>query len=246
MVRLHLPLPAPPPDEVTVEGERFHYLAHVLRVRAGDALELFDGAGTAFAARVEAVEERCARIRLLSSRSAAPGAIPLILIQGLPKGERWEWVLQKGTELGATEFAPALAARSVVKLPKDRAADKVRRWNRIVEEAARQCGANHVPQVRPVRPLVEAARDLPPGTALLVLDEEEREQTLAGAVARLGMPGRPLALAVGPEGGLERAEVKALAAAGGVPVTLGSRTLRTETAALAGLALLLHLRGELG
>jgi 16S rRNA (uracil1498-N3)-methyltransferase len=169
----------------------------------------------------------------------------LALVQGLPKGDKLEWVLQKGTELGATLFAPADTARAVVKLDEKRAAERVKRWTKIVEEAARQCGRADVPEVHPPRALLEAVASLPPGTRLLVLDEEERARPLGQAVASLP-EGDPLALVVGPEGGLDRGEVTALAEVGGVPVTLGRRVLRTETAALAALAVLQHLRGELG
>jgi 16S rRNA (uracil1498-N3)-methyltransferase len=246
MVRLLLPLPRPAPDEVSVEGERFHYLAHVLRLSEGDTLEVFDGEGAAFSARVLAVEAHSARLRLSAPVARPAAGAALTLLQGLPKGEKWEWVLQKGTELGATDFAPALSARTVVRLSGERADDKVRRWQRIVEEASRQCGGVQVPRVHPVRPLLDAARALAPGTAVLLLDEEERDLSLARALARLPSPSHPLALVVGPEGGIDRDEAGALQELGATPVTLGQRTLRTETAAVVALALVLHLRGELG
>jgi 16S rRNA (uracil1498-N3)-methyltransferase len=245
MVRLLVPLPRPAPGEVSIEGERFHYLAHVLRLAEGDALEVFDGEGSAFSARVLAMDARSARLQL-SAPLARPEEPPLTLVQGLPKGEKWEWVLQKCTELGATAFAPALSARTVVRLSGERADEKVRRWQRIVEEASRQCGASRVPQVHPVRPLLEAARALTAGTALLLLDEEERGLSLGRAVATLPSASQALALVVGPEGGIDRAEVEALRELGAIPVTLGGRILRTETAAVAALALILHLRGQLG
>lgn len=245
MVRLLLALPRPAPGEVSVEGERYHYLAHVLRLAEGATLEVFDGQGATYSAQVIAIDARSARLRL-SAQATRSGGAPLTLIQGIPKGEKWQWVLQKGTELGATDFAPALTARTVVKVSGERAADKVRRWKRIVEEAARQCGAGEVPRVHPVRSLLEAVRELSAETALLVLDEEAHGLTLAQAIARLSSPAQALAIVVGPEGGLDRAEAQALREAGGTAVTLGARILRTETAALAALALILHLRGELG
>jgi 16S rRNA (uracil1498-N3)-methyltransferase len=243
MVRLLVPLPSPAPKRLTLSGERFHYVAHVLRLEAGDALEVFDGQGRAFQATVARVDEAHAELALGAEvgRRLAP---PLTLVQGLPKGDKLEWVLQKGTELGATAFAPAATARSVVKLEPRRAEERVRRWTRIVEEAARQCGRADVPQVHPPRPLLEAVAALAPGTRVLVLDEEERALSLGQAMAAGN--GGPVAVVVGPEGGLERAEVAALVERGGIPVSLGPRLLRTETAALAALALIQHLRGELG
>ncbi|MGZ3458849.1 MAG: RsmE family RNA methyltransferase, partial [Archangium sp.] len=175
----------------------------------------------------------------------APASREVHILQGLPKGDKLEWVLQKGTELGATAFHPVAAARSVVKLEPRRAEERTTRWMKIVEEAARQCRRNDVPLVHAPRPLLEAARALAPGTTLLVLDEEESAVPL-GEAFRACAPGAPVALVVGPEGGLAREEVSALRSLGGRPVTLGRRILRTETAALAALAVMAHLDGELG
>jgi 16S rRNA (uracil1498-N3)-methyltransferase len=245
MIRLLLPLGDAPGPTVLVEGDRFHYLARVLRLGQGDELEVFDGKGHAFAARVEAVGEASATLRLGEPRVQAKSR-RLTLIQGLPKGDKLEWILQKGTELGAAAFAPVSTARSVVKLSAEKSAEKLQRWIRIVEEAARQCARRDVPEVLGVLPLIEAVRALPSGTLTLVLDEEERSRSLAQAVAGAREPGTPIALVIGPEGGLDRSELAALVALGATPVTLGRRVLRTETASLAALAILLHLEGELG
>ncbi|QRK12876.1 16S rRNA (uracil(1498)-N(3))-methyltransferase [Archangium violaceum] len=244
MVRLFVPIPEPAPPEVTLSGDRRHYLLHVLRLGEGASLEVFDGSGRAFDARVASVDADTVRLVLGPARHAPP-AREVHILQGLPKGDKLEWVLQKGTELGATAFHPVAAARSVVKLEPKRAEERTSRWTKIVEEAARQCRRNDVPLVHGPRPLVEAARALAPGTTLLVLDEEESAVPLGEAI-RSCAPGAPVALVVGPEGGLDREEVSALRALGGRPVTLGRRILRTETAALAALAVMAYLDGELG
>ncbi len=245
MVRVLVPLPDVVPDRVKVSGERFHYLTRVLRVAVGAALEVFDGSGRAFSAKLESASSDEAVLALGPARAGATPRRAITVVQGLPKAEKLEWILQKGTELGAAAFAPAAASRSVVKLAAGRAAERQKRWQRIVEEAARQCGRDDVPEVLPVRALADAARALAPGTCVLVLDEEERGTRLSAAVAGLE-PDAPLALVVGPEGGLDRAEVEELRALGGHPVSLGPRVLRTETASVAALAVLLHLGGELG
>ncbi len=244
MVRLFVPLPEAPPTEVTLSEDRRHYLVHVLRLAEGDALEVFDGTGRAFDARVTRLGPEEVRLSLGPARGAPPPRA-LGILQGLPKGDKMEWVLQKGTELGATAFHPVDTARSVVKLEPRRAGERTVRWQKIVEEAARQCRRNDVPRVHPPRPLLEAARALEPGTLLLVLDEEESAVPLGEAFRAAG-PATPVALVVGPEGGLSREEVAALVALGARGVTLGSRILRTETAALAALAVMQHLEGQLG
>ena len=244
MVRLFVPLPEPAPTEVTLSGERRHYLVHVLRLGEGASFEVFDGTGRAFDARVASLDADAVRLVLGEARRA-PARREVGIVQGLPKGDKLELVLQKGTELGATSFHPVAAARSVVKLEPKRAEERTTRWAKIVEEAARQCRRNDVPVVHAPRPLLEAARALAPTTALLVLDEEESAVPL-GEAFRSCAPGSPVALVVGPEGGLSREEVSALRALGARPVTLGRLILRTETAALAALAVMEHLDGELG
>lgn len=223
-----------------LEGPAFHHLAVVLRVKAGEALEVFDGHGNAFDATVVTVDDAALSLSLGPAR-AMPAPRPITLVQGLVRAEKLELVLQKGTELGASAFLPAAARRSVVKL-EGKEPKKLERWRRIVEEAARQCGRADVPEVLPPSSLEAVVL---PGAALLVLDEEERGLSLSQAVRALDAD-RPLALVVGPEGGLDRAEVAALVARGAQPVTLGGHVLRTETAGLAALTIVRHLDGLLG
>lgn len=244
MVRLLLPIPETPPSTLTVEGPRFHYLSRVLRAAVGDALEVFDGRGRAFEARVTSLSPDCAELALLAPRpSRLPR--PIYLLQGLPKADKMEGILQKATELGASGFFPVETKRCVVQLDTDRAEKKQQRWQRIVEEAARQCRRADVPVVAAPGPLEKATAALPGGTAVWVLDEEEKALSLSQAFAATS-PEAPIAFVIGPEGGLTREEVAGLVARGAVPVTLGARILRTETASLAALSVLLHLSGELG
>jgi 16S rRNA (uracil1498-N3)-methyltransferase len=216
----------------------------VLRVTVGEALEVFDGAGASFEARVEASDESGLSLLLGPARvTAAPRSITVV--QGLPKGDKLELVLQKGTELGASAFLPVACERSVVKVDGKEAA-KQARWQRIAEEAARQCGRADVPTVASPTGLLEGVRALAAGTKVFVLDESERVVPLSAAFSEVRETGTPVAMVVGPEGGLARGEVEALVALGAVPVTLGRLVLRTETAALAALVVLRHLDGELG
>jgi 16S rRNA (uracil1498-N3)-methyltransferase len=247
VVRLFVPVPPEAPAELALGEERRHYLLHVLRLGEGDVLEVFDGAGRAFDARLVLASADVLRLALGPPREA-PARRALSVLQGLPKGDKLELVLQKGTELGAAAFYPVATRRSLVKvdaLGDRRAESKTARWQKIAEEAARQCGRSDVPRVHAPQELLQAARSLAPGTQLLVLDEEERAVPLGEAFRQLGRD-VAVALVVGPEGGLAREEVQALAALGARSVTLGRLVLRTETAALAALAVLGHLDGELG
>ncbi len=241
MKRLHLPHAAQGP--LRLEGPRFHHLIRVLRVRAGESLQIFDGRGTAYAATVDDVGAESAALTLAAG-APQPAPREITIVQGLPKAEKLEWVLQKCTELGAAAFAPVFTERTVIK-PSGREDTKLQRWQRIVEEAARQSGRADVPKVFAPQPLLQAAHALA-GALVLVLDEEEEALPLSAAVAQALSTTQPLALVIGPEGGLARSEVEALEDKGAIAVTLGRRVLRTETAALAALAVLLHLQGELG
>jgi 16S rRNA (uracil1498-N3)-methyltransferase len=245
MLRVLYPLPEKPPQTVKVEGPRFHYLVHVLRVAPGQEVEVFDGRGRAFRARVEAVDSGSVRLRIGSSMPAlASGRVSLI--QAVPKSDKMEWILQKGTELGAAAFAPVETARSVVRLRAARARPRLERWRKVIEEAARQCGRADVPQLMEVAPVLQTARAFVPEHRILVLDEMESEFSLAQALLADEIPARPVALAIGPEGGWERSEIEALKEIGASAVSLGRSTLRVETAAIAALTVVLHLEGQLG
>jgi 16S rRNA (uracil1498-N3)-methyltransferase len=240
--RLLLPHASSTPAPMRVEGTAFHHLK-VLRLSPGDALEVFDGKGRAWAAEMASMEKDFALVRLGEARTEHVGR-PVSLVQALPKADKLELVLQKGTELGAHAFYPVSTERSVVRLSASSAEARRTRWQRIADEAARQCGRADTPHVHAVQGLLDAVRALPPRTRVLVLDEEEKATGLAGAAAV--DEGAPLALVVGPEGGLARAEVEALRTLGAVCVSLGPLVLRTETAALAALAILRHREGLLG
>ena len=239
MFRVRLDVASPAPERVRVEGPALHHV-RVARVVAGEQVEVFDGRGRAWLASVESVDEAGAVLRLGNERRGAAGR-PVILIQGLPKGDRLELVLQKATELGVSAVWPVLTERSVSRPKPEALGTRHARWQRIVEEAARQSGRSDVPEVTALRPLEDAARALGPGMRLLILDEEERSERL-GSAAGDGA----VALVVGPEGGLTREEVRLLRDVAGTPVSLGPLVLRTETAGLAALAVLRHLDGLLG
>ncbi|MBL8911913.1 MAG: 16S rRNA (uracil(1498)-N(3))-methyltransferase [Archangium sp.] len=241
MIRLLVPHASG--SSVTIDGERLHYVTRVLRLRSGDALEVFDGKGQRFGAKVQSLDEKSATLTLENPRGE-PALREVLIVQGLPKGDKLELVLQKGTELGASAFLPAGCERSVVKL--DGKEDSKRaRWQRIAEEAARQSGRAEVPVVHAPAPLIKGVEVFAKSHVLLVLDEEERSVPLSQAVGALTAD-QPIALIIGPEGGLARSEIDQLTRLGARPVTLGRLVLRTETAALAALSVVRHLDGVLG
>jgi 16S rRNA (uracil1498-N3)-methyltransferase len=228
-----------PPERIAsgradLTPEAIHYLRDVLRLAPGAELELFDGAGGSWPARVET---GFAGLTLGDRRAARP-ALPLWLLPALAKGEKMDLVVQKATELGATHLAPFAAERSVVRLEPERAAARATRWRRIAAEAARQCGRADVPEVRAPDRLPEALAAVPADHARFVFHP---------GGDRLPPDLRPAGVAaiVGPEGGLTDAEVEACEAAGARRVALGPRVLRAETAAVVATALLQACYGDM-
>jgi 16S rRNA (uracil1498-N3)-methyltransferase len=213
-----------------------HYLSDVLRLEPGAEVEVFDGAGAAWTATFTGSD-----LALGERRAAALPGATVWLAFALARGEKGDWIVQKGTELGVSRLVPWQAERSVVRLEPDRAEERTRRWRRIAEEAARQCGRSDVPEVAVPGTLAQAL-EAPPGF--------ERVAFHAGAGAPLPEVVRPGAsgyLAVlGPEGGLTDREVRACLDAGCRLASLGPRVLRAETAAIAAAALIQHLAGDLG
>jgi 16S rRNA (uracil1498-N3)-methyltransferase len=229
---------------LVLEGDAHKHVARVLRARAGDALVLFDGAGTEVDAEVVRVGARDAELAL-GARRAAPEAtapVAITLLVAVPRGERMELIVQKTTELGVARIVPVVSGRSVAR-PEPGSA-RVGRWEKIAREAARQCGRADVPVVDEPTPFAAAvgAADLP--ALRLATWEATRGTSLRAALAaafaaRTNAPERPpgVALLVGPEGGLAPDEIAAAEAHGFVAVTLGPRILRVETAAIAAVAL---------
>lgn len=225
------------PGEVALDAAARHYLARVLRLSAGDALEVFDGAGRAY----EAVLGPEGASVTIGVERARPAGVDVTLLQGLPKGDKLELVLQKATELGVARVWPVICERSVSRPDAERRESRAARWRKVAEEAARQCGRADVPRVDAPSPLRDAlAEPRRDGEARLVLDPRANAPLSAYGDAER------FTLLVGPEGGLSDAELELARDAGFVGVTLGPRVLRTETVALAALAVLAHLKGELG
>jgi 16S rRNA (uracil1498-N3)-methyltransferase len=192
--------------------------------------------------------------------------VRIVLCQGLLKSARFEWVLEKGTELGVSVFAPILCRRSMAGL-EDAGPSKQQRWQRIIQEAAEQSGRSRLPELLPIRPLMHALNDIPPGALAIMPWDEEHNRTLydvlnsAASITHVGAgevlsgegtlaspsavespthPSPTVVLFIGPEGGLMAEEV-ALAQRHGVQVvSLGSRILRAETAALAAVASVMY------
>ena len=223
------------------------HLTRVLRLADGAALRVFDGAGTEHAATLGTLRRGQVEIHIgeqVAPRAESPLAITLV--QGVSRGERMDYTIQKATELGARRLVPLLAERSVVRLDTLQAARKLEHWRAVALAACEQCGRAQLPEVAAPRSLAEHLAATPAtagtGTALRLLLTPDGEQCLASLPAGLAA----VELLIGPEGGLSEAEQQLARRAGFAGLRLGPRVLRTETAAAAAIAALQALRGDLG
>lgn len=227
---------------VRFSRDQAHQILRVLRLRRGDALAVFDGSGAEHEAELISVGPGEASARLTAIRDAVPESpLRLILLQGLPKTEKMEMIVQKSTELGIHRIVPLVCERSV-----SRGSGRLPRWRMIGREAAEQCGRTTLPIIDPpVSFAAFFAGEGGVGLHGLILWEDEAETGVRDAL-KLMRPGEHLCLLVGPEGGLTADEVNGAGHAGLVTASLGRRTLRTETAALVALSIIQYELGDLG
>lgn len=221
---------------IEITGEPLHHLRTVLRLGPGSEVLLLDGQGGCCRARLQSVGREKAAAVALQCWTASERPCPLRLLQALPKGDKFDLVLQKGTELGVTIFQPLCSGRTLTRADESRRG----RWQRIVSEAARQSRRPRLPGLEPLCSLGEAVEKV--GEPLRLVLWEESARPLREVLPEEAPAG--VALLVGPEGGFAAHEVAAVTAAGFVPVHLGPRILRTETAGLAVAAVLQFLYGD--
>lgn len=228
------------------EAEREH-LVRVLRLSPGDKIIGFDNSGREWTAEIKAIEEKSVTCAILEENQPDVEAhIEVYLVPGLSKGEKFEWVIQKGTELGMRGLIPLRAKRSVMRLEGDKATERVERWQKIAGEAAKQCHRVREPLLEPVSDWEELLSRVPGETQWIIPYEEEKSRGLIEVLPVLN-PQLPVAILIGPEGGFEQSEVAwAKENLQAESVTLGPRILRAETAALAALTMVLAHWGDLG
>jgi 16S rRNA (uracil1498-N3)-methyltransferase len=232
--------------ELRLRGEEADHLARVLRLGAGAQVVVFDGCGHEYTAVVERLESEGVVCRILVDVSPQPPPTASITLgQGLPKAAKFDWVIQKTTELGVSAIVPLITDRVIPYLAEPRMARKVGRWERLAREACKQCGRATAPHLSPPTPLEAFLASYQSAELKLLLWEGE-ETRLLGTILAASAPMASVALVVGPEGGLTPQEVACGEAYGFLAVGLGKRILRTETAGVVAVALLQYRFGDLG
>ncbi len=216
-----------------------NHIGRALRLRAGDALVVFDGRGGEYDAVIQRIDRGRVEVKTGAFRDAErEAAVEVGLVQGLPEADKMDWILQKSVELGVAWIQPVVCERSVVRLSGDRAARRESHWQRVAIAACEQCGRNRVPEVRPTLAFRDwAAQPSRAGRWMLLPGAPE---SLAARAAPVG----PVELLVGPEGGLSERELDIAATVGFTALSLGPRVLRAETAPIAALAAIQALWGD--
>jgi 16S rRNA (uracil1498-N3)-methyltransferase len=242
LTRIHVPEPLVAGHEITLPAQSAEHLTRVLRLEAGAPFVLFDGRGHEFAAVLGARHGK--QVRASVQRELPAGRespLDVTLLQGIARGERMDFIVQKATELGVTRIAPFTAERSVVRVDAKQRERKLEHWQAVAISACEQSGRNRVPPVSPPGSLQQALEALAVDSLRCLLAADGAESLVAAATRSRG---QPCVLLIGPEGGLSDTEKNLAMAHRFVACRLGPRVLRTETAGLAALAALQAINGD--
>lgn len=226
---------------IYMEGSDVNHIKNVLRMKVNEPLKISDGNNHCYICRIEQMEKDIV-IAAIEEEEAVHTELPgkLYLFQGLPKSDKMEWIIQKAVELGVYEIIPVATKRAVVKLDERKSAKKIERWNGIAESAAKQSGRGVIPNITKVMSYQEAlsyAKKLDRNLIPYELYEGmgETRECISSIT-----PGMSVGIFIGPEGGFEKEEIEAAVEAGASQITLGRRILRTETAGLTVLSILMY------
>ncbi len=238
--RIFISSPVTAGSILTLPEETAHYLGNVLRLRNGTPVRIFDGRGGEFNAKVGEHGKRLVTLSVadhLDQEKESPLAVTMAL--GISRGERMDYAVQKAVELGAARIVPLTTEHCAVQLDSRRAGQKLNHWRKVVTSACEQCGRNRLPELRPVIGFHAWASGVTGGVRLVFSPAAGRK--LSG----VSKPDGPATILLGPEGGLSEDEVHTAIQAGFLPIALGPRILRAETAAVAALTAVQVLWGDL-
>ncbi|MGE5543708.1 MAG: 16S rRNA (uracil(1498)-N(3))-methyltransferase [Bacillota bacterium] len=235
-------------NQVYISGEEARHMATVLRLQPGDVVGVFDGSGYEYEVTLLTVTSSAVTGQVLSRKpTAAEPPVVVTLVQGVAKGEKMDYIIQKSVELGVSRIIPVQTEHSVVRLEGERAINRVKRWNRISFEACKQCGRTKPPVVEEVSRL-DKVLDRFAGRPGILFYEQRKTNRLGDLINqhRRTMAEQGTIIFIGPEGGFSKSEVQTAEDRGIWTAGLGPRTLRTETAGVVALSILMWELGDLG
>ena len=227
-------------DGVLITGSDVNHIRNVLRMKPGERVRISTRTGSNYLCSITQVEEMSIAAQILETMAGTELPNRIVLFQGLPKADKMELIIQKAVELGAAEIVPVSMKNCVVKLDAKKAENKVKRWQQIAESAAKQSKRSLIPAVHEVLSYREAVAYAAECDVCLV--PYENEQGMAGTKTMIEaiVPGESIAVFIGPEGGFDESEIAEARDAGMKTISLGNRILRTETAGLAALSILMY------
>lgn len=233
-------------DAVFLRGEDRHHLLNVLRQGPGAKITVLNGKGEEYLVKITAVTDDQVNGTVIKKveRQTEP-RIKITLVQSLPKADKFEWILQKNTELGVSRFQPVFTERSNIRLAPEARERKQERWKKIIREAAEQSGRQVIPALEPIRKWDEIISGFDDGLVLIPWENETTQSLKQVLESEKEIP-KQVTVLIGPEGGFSIKEVEKAQSKGAVSVTLGPRILRTETAGLVVASALLYHFGDLG
>lgn len=225
---------------IIVEGEDVQHISRVLRLQVGDRIVLCDGEGTDYITAIESMDKHSIKAAVLDKEaSRGETDIDVVLYQGIPKSTKMDLIIQKCTELGVNRIVPVSTMRTIVKLESEKdEKKKVERWTKIAEEAAKQSGRGIIPRINMPMTFSEALKDAARLDTAIIPYELEGSLSIKEAL-RNGKASS-IGFFIGPEGGFDTSEIDIAKESGAMPVTLGSRILRTETAGVAVLTSIMY------
>ncbi len=231
-------------EKIRIIGTDVNHIKNVLRLKVEDEIQVCNQETMEnFICEIEEINKEFVQTKIVKKmKSLSEGNVELHIFQGLPKADKMELIIQKGTELGVSKIIPVAFQRSIVKLFGKDEAKKIQRWQKIAEVAAKQSGRDFIPEIKEVIEVKNICDLVQEYDIILLAYEEEKENTLKNELLKIKgtRENFKIAVVIGPEGGIAKEEVVLLKNAGAEVVSLGRRILRTETVALAVASIVMY------
>lgn len=235
-------------DEIVIIGDDVNHIKNVLRYNVSDEITICAN-GINYLAEIKEFykDNIVCKINEKIDKELAESNVNITIFQGLPKADKMELIIQKGTELGVSEFVPVKFERSVVKLSGKDEEKKIERWQKIAEVAAKQCGRDIIPKIKNVNNIENVCKLIEKYDIVLLAYENETENFLKHELVKIkGKKNYNIGIVIGPEGGISEFEVNKLKENGAKVISLGKRILRTETVCLAMSSIIMYELGDIG